>query len=131
MFINNKVYKVKDMTDGIKSLFNLFVETELNKIYNPLNEFIKGLNCNEKDRAIIIQAFIANKRDKEYPDYLKLVIENSLGACKLLADNLMELDFEVTEDNKYQILKGIWLHNHEPEREQIQEIKGIQKCQKE
>ena len=126
MFFNGKVHKVKTATKGIRCLFDFICEEQLKKIYNPLKEYIKSLNDLDYNyKAIAIKTFIEQKRDKEYPECLRMEVENSLESCQFLVKHLIpDLKEEVTEANKDLILKGIYYHHNDREMEMIQETRG-------
>lgn len=127
MYYDGKIYELSNLSKEDTILYDAVCEEEMAKIHNPLEEFVATLGfLSEAERCAAISSFIAAGRDKRYPDYLKLYIQNTLPMVKYLAKRMIrDMDFDITEENKEYILQQICYHNNDPDMEKILEIRGM------
>lgn len=120
--INDKKYELKQLTEGDLAYWQFIVHQELQKLYNPIEEFAKTLSP-KINSGFAIYGFIASRQNLDYPQYFRLLAENSLISAKTLVKILTDCDEQEVNDNNYaNILAQIHLHWTDEELAKIKEM---------
>ena len=132
MFYEGKIYPIRLANAATRTMFDAVVAHQAAAMHNPLVEFVATLTgLSESDRQTAIHAFIAAHRDAEYPPVVRTVTQNSLVSAKYLVEHcLPDFHDEVTETNKWALLKAIHLAHVDPIREKVLETRDVQRWAK-
>jgi len=133
MFWNGNIYRVRLASAATQTMFEAIVLEQCAKLHNPLAEFVATLEgLSAYDRSDAVSAFIAGRRDREYPEIVRLAAQNSLMSAKYLVEHcLPDFPEEVTEENKSALLKAIQMAHADPVRAGILETRDAQRWAKE
>jgi hypothetical protein len=129
MFYEGKIYRIERASTAIQAMFRNIVSERCAELCNPMKDFLATLDgMDGSDRAAAVSAFVAARRDREYPEEIVTQAKNWLPVATWLVEHLIpDYDGKVTEENKHQFLKTIQLHHGNPELERITEIRDARK----